>query len=258
MSKRTRKNEDEALSAICSQIAEFVQQGAQLREKGKIAGALASFTSALMMAEQHQLWTEYVNVICQGLLVPMHLYENASNREDQLKFLKLWGADCQEAYHFALLHDLKGQPLAIASARLGQWFEAKGEVFLASEKYESALNNIEKESTDYPFYLSLLGCANVMCTPGVIACKLREEGFTQLAEAETLARALPDDTHRRILLSGVLMRQARAYIWTNNVEFCGQAEPSIAKARELAEQLDKEGFGQRLRQVKKMEEELHY
>jgi len=235
-----------------SVIQELVQEGSQSREEGKMDKALSMFASALDLAQKHGFWEEYVNIICQSLLVPMHLYENASNEAERTRY------DAQDAYECAFVRGLSGQPLAIASARLGQWLEAKSEVFLASEKYESALNNIEKESTDYPFYLSLLGCANVMCTPGVIACKLREEGFAQLAEAETLARALPDDTHRRILLSGVLMRQARAYIWTNNVEFCGQAEPYLLEARKLAEELDKEGFGQRLRQVKKMEVEVFF
>ena len=222
------------------------------REKGLFKEALIFIDKALAVAKGSKLWPEVVNILCQRLLVHMHRFEITGSKESR----HFWEDDCNAAFKCALEHHLTGQPLAIAAARNGQLLETNGEMTQAVRMFNLAIRNIGTDSPDYAYYLSSLGAVNVMCTLGEAGSKLRDEGYAQIAEAETIARALPDDTHQQILLSGILIRQSKARLWLHEEGFRQEVGTFLFEARELAKQLEKEGFAHRLRQVEMLQKEL--
>ena len=222
------------------------------REKGLFEEALIFIDKALGLAMGAKLWPEVVNILCQRLLVHMHRFENTGSKEAK----HLWEDDCNAAYQFAIDHELSGQPLALASSRFGQFLECTGDMIAACQMFDKAIKNIDTESLDYAYYLSSLGAANVMCTKGEATSEAREEGYSQMAEAEAIARSLPSDTHQQILLSGVLIRQAKARLWIHETGFRKQVNKFLTEAHKLAKQLEKKGFGQRINQVEVLKREL--
>lgn len=223
------------------QVEHDMEEGSKLREQGKYAEALAVLNDALKRAKQSQLWVQAVNTLGHRLLVWSHKANNAKTASDRKPLMAKEYGDIIAAFKIINREGLTGQPRALMTMRLGRYYARRGKWIEAERLLGVAAREIGHAIAEYPEYLKHHGLALVMAGN-------HRKGIEELGIAAGLVRNSRkyEQVHKKVVLCGIATSMSMAYREMGEKQL---AQAALYEAEALAKELNRLGYGQRLKNL---------